>query len=111
MSVEEVCQIVSIQFHVSEAEMKKKTREWRIVSARFTAISLLFQFTHSNKSDLARYFGLTPSAVINALNEFDNLIDTNKVFLAMHNLAKSVVTKSEDERFQLTENYPFVYSI
>jgi len=112
MSVEEVCQIVSIQFHVSEAEMRTSSREWRVLSARYSAISLSYQFTSNNLTQLAKFFKLKSHAtVINAIKEFDNIISLQKSYMAMHNLAKSVVVKSEDERFQLTENYPFVYNI
>jgi chromosomal replication initiation ATPase DnaA len=101
-----------MQFNVPVFEIRSKTREWRVLSARYSAISISYQYTNNTLSELARYFRLKSHAtIINSIREFDNVIDLKSSFRTTHNNVKGIVEMNEEERFQLTENYPFVYNL
>lgn len=71
LSLQELQTIVAREMGISEKVMSKKSRLTEVVLARKYFIYLAKEYTKTNNSMLARFLGLSNSAITKALNEMD----------------------------------------
>lgn len=106
-----VCNVLGVP--VDDVRQKtRKDRADRVVFARFAAISLCRSKTTLTLNAIAEFFGLKNHAtVINSVDACSNMVDTNRTFAGLFEMATRLVDSSDFERLQQIEFYPFIYSV